>query len=74
MGTADNYAAGRTTPDHTELHAGSTGVALNTDASFAGIVLAIKGITVNTGTTVNGRLFSQTAVTLKMNTITQPAQ
>src|SRR5690554_826078 len=141
MGTADNDVAGRTTPDHTELHAGdisgqtlepglykwgtdvlintdvtlaggandiwifqvsgdviqaantqvilsggalaknifwqvdgSTGVALNTDASFAGIVLAIKGITVNTGTTVNGRLFSQTAVTLKMNTITQPAQ
>lgn len=54
--------------------AGGTGVALNTDASFAGVVLAIKGITVNTGTTVNGRLFSQTAVTLKMNTITQPAQ
>lgn len=141
MGTAYNDAAGRTTPDHTELHAGdisgqtlepglykwgtdvlintdvtlaggandiwifqvsgdviqaantsviltggalaknifwqvagSTGVALNTEASFAGIVLAIKGITVNTGTTVNGRLFSQTAVTLKMNTITQPAQ
>ncbi|MDF1639730.1 ice-binding family protein [Thalassolituus oleivorans] len=52
---------------------GGTGVALDTNASFKGIVLAIKGITVNTGTTVGGRLLSQTAVTLDMNTITQPA-
>jgi hypothetical protein len=52
---------------------GGTGVALDTNASFKGIVLAIKGITVNTSTTVDGRLLSQTAVTLDMNTITQPA-
>jgi|GEM_PF-907887 len=52
---------------------GGTGVALDTAATFTGIVLAEKGITVNTGTAVNGRLFSQTAVTLNMNTITQPA-
>ncbi|MFT4908738.1 MAG: hypothetical protein ACI978_002835, partial [Oleispira sp.] len=140
MGTAYNDAAGRTTPDFTELHAGDisgqtlvpglykwgsnvlintdttlngsandvwifqisgdiiqaantsvlltggalaknvfwqvaggTGVALDTNATFAGVVLAEKGITVNTGTTVNGRLLSQTAVTLDMNTVTQPA-
>ena len=53
--------------------AGGTGVALDTNATFAGVVLAEKGITVNTGTTVNGRLLSQTAVTLDMNTVTQPA-
>ncbi|WP_417545611.1 ice-binding family protein [Marinobacter sp.] len=52
---------------------GGTGVALNTNAAFAGIVLAVKGITVNTGATVNGRLLSQTAVTLDQNTVTQPA-
>lgn len=140
MGTAYNDAAGRTTPDYTELHAGDisgktlvpglykwgtnvlintdvtlsggandvwifqiagdviqaanssvlltggalaknifwqvsggTGVALDTNATFAGVVLAEKGITVNTGTVVNGRLLSQTAVTLDMNTVTQPA-
>lgn len=52
---------------------GGTGVALDTGATFKGIVLAIKGITVNTLATVNGRLLSQTAVTLDMNTVTQPA-
>jgi hypothetical protein len=53
--------------------AGGAGVALDTDATFAGVVLAEKKITVNTGTTIEGRLLSQTAVTLIMNTITQPA-
>jgi hypothetical protein len=53
--------------------AGGAGVALDTDATFAGVVLAAKKITLNNGTIVNGRLLSQTAVTLIMNTITQPA-
>lgn len=52
---------------------GGAGVSIDTDASFAGVVLAAKGIAVNTGATVNGRLLSQTAVTLDQNTITQPA-
>ncbi len=52
---------------------GGTGVALDTTAHFEGVVLAIKGITVNTSASVNGRLLSQTAVTLDMNTVTQPA-
>jgi len=47
-------------------------VALGTTAHFEGIVLGATGITLNTGATVNGRLFSQTAVTLIMNTITAP--
>ena len=50
MGTADNDVAGRTTPDHTELHAGDisgqtlepglykwgTDVLINTDVTLAG--------------------------------------
>jgi hypothetical protein len=48
-------------------------VTLGTTAQFEGIVLAKTVIAVNTGASVNGRLFSQTAVTLQMNAITQPA-
>jgi hypothetical protein len=53
--------------------AGGTGVALDTDALFQGVVLAVAGITVNTGTTVNGRLLAQSAITLEGNPVTQPA-
>ena len=52
---------------------GGTGVAIGTTAHFEGVILAEKGISVNTGATVNGRLLSQTAVTLDQNTVTQPA-
>jgi hypothetical protein len=52
---------------------GGAGVALDTGADFAGVVLSVKKVTVNTGATVNGRLLSQTAVTLQQNTVTQPA-
>lgn len=52
---------------------GGVGVAIDTDAHFEGVILAAKGITVNTATSVNGRLLSQTAVTLDQNAITQPA-
>jgi len=49
-------------------------VALGTTANFEGIVLAKTMIAVNTGASVNGRLLAQTAVTLQMNAITQPAR
>jgi hypothetical protein len=47
-------------------------VAIGTSAQFNGTILAKKNITVNTGSTVHGRLLAQTAVTLKMDTITHP--
>ncbi len=53
--------------------AGGTGVALGTTSQFAGVVLAQKAITVNSGATVNGRLFAQSAVTLDGNAVTEPA-
>ncbi|MFT6897805.1 MAG: hypothetical protein ACJA13_002216 [Paraglaciecola sp.] len=47
---------------------------LGTNAHFEGVVLSKTLIAVNTGTTVNGRLFAQTAVTLQKNSITEPAK
>ncbi|MBA6390745.1 DUF3494 domain-containing protein [Colwellia sp. BRX10-3] len=49
-------------------------VTLGTNAHFEGVVLGKSLIAVNTGTTVNGRLLAQTAVTLQKNAITEPAQ
>jgi Ice-binding-like len=49
-------------------------VTLGTTAHFEGVVLAKTMIAVNTGASVNGRLLAQTAVTLQMNAVTQPAQ
>ena len=46
---------------------------IGTTAHFEGVVLAKTMVAVNTGASVNGRLLAQTAVTLKMNSITQPA-
>jgi hypothetical protein len=51
--------------------AGST--TIGTTAHFEGVVLDKTLIAVNTGASANGRLFAQTAVTLQMNAITQPA-
>ena len=48
-------------------------VTLGTTAHFEGVVLAKTMIAVNTGASVNGRLLAQTAVTLQMNAITEPA-
>jgi hypothetical protein len=45
---------------------------LGTNAHFEGIILDKTMIAVNTGTSVNGRLLAQTAVTLQMNAITEP--
>jgi hypothetical protein len=49
-------------------------VTLGTTAHFEGIILAKTLIAVNTGASVDGRLLAQTAVTLQMNAITEPAQ
>ena len=47
-------------------------VVIGTTAHFEGIVLAKTMIAANTHASVNGRLLAQTAVTLQMNTVTQP--
>ena len=49
-------------------------VTIGTTAHFEGVILAKTMIAVNTGATVNGRLLAQTAVTLQMNAVTQPAK
>lgn len=49
-------------------------VTLGTNAHFEGVVLSKTLIAVNTGTSVNGRLLAQTAVTLQKNAITEPAE
>ncbi|KZP06784.1 ice-binding protein, partial [Athelia psychrophila] len=43
-----------------------------TTSVFKGIVLGATGITLNTGSTINGRLLAQTAVALQAATVTQP--
>ena len=48
-------------------------VTIGTTAHFEGVVLGKTLVAVNTGASANGRLFAQTAVTLQMNAITQPA-
>jgi hypothetical protein len=47
-------------------------VTLGTTSHFEGIILGQTGINLQTGATINGRLLAQTAVTLQMNTVTQP--
>ncbi|MGK0408278.1 MAG: hypothetical protein ACJASB_000423 [Shewanella psychromarinicola] len=53
---------------------GSAGVSLDTTVHFEGVVLAEKGISLNTDATVNGRLMTQTAVTLDHNIVVEPAE
>ena len=48
-------------------------VSLGTTSHIEGIVMSKTGITLNNGATVNGRLLSQTAVTLIANTIAPPS-
>jgi hypothetical protein len=45
---------------------------LGTTSNFEGILLCKTLIALKTHASVNGRLFSQTAVTLEMNKVTQP--
>ena len=47
---------------------------IGTTAHFEGILLGKTLIAANTGASVNGRLLAQTAVTLQMNAVTQPAK
>ena len=47
-------------------------VTIGTTAHFAGTILAKTSIAMNTLASTNGRLLSQTAVTLQMNTVTRP--
>ncbi len=46
---------------------------IGTTAHFEGVVLGKTLVAVKTGASANGRLFAQTAVTLQMNAVTQPA-
>jgi Ice-binding-like len=46
---------------------------LGTTASFQGVVLCKTLIAMNTGAVLNGRALSQTAVTLQMNAVIEPA-
>ena len=48
-------------------------VTIGTTAHFEGVLLAKTMVAVNTGASVTGRLLAQTAVTLQMNAVTQPA-
>jgi hypothetical protein len=48
-------------------------VTIGTTAHFEGVVLTKTMVAVNTGASVNGRLLAQTAVTLQMNAVTEPA-
>ena len=50
----------------------SGAVTLGTYSHFEGIILGFTGINMRTGSTLNGRALAQTAVTLQMNTITEP--
>lgn len=47
-------------------------VALNSTSHFEGILLAAQAVNIVTGATMNGRIFSQTAVALDSNVISQP--
>jgi Ice-binding-like len=47
-------------------------VTLGTTSHFEGNILSKTGINMQTGASINGRMLAQTAVTLQMNTVTQP--
>jgi len=48
-------------------------VTIGTTAHFEGVILAKTLIAVNTGASVNGRLFADSQVTLQQNPVTKPA-
>ena len=51
----------------------SGGAAIGTTAHFSGIILTPTAVTLNTGASVDGRLFTGTSVTLDKNAVTRPA-
>jgi hypothetical protein len=50
----------------------ASAVTMGTTSHFEGIILGQTGINLQTGASINVRMLSQTAVTLQMNTVTQP--
>jgi len=52
---------------------GVAGAVIGSAVDFKGIILADTGITLDSGSTVLGRLYTDPAVTFKTNTITPPA-
>jgi hypothetical protein len=52
----------------------SGAVELGTTSHFEGVVLTATAITLQTGASINGRLFAQTAVNLDANTVNQPGE
>ena len=47
-------------------------VTIGTSVQFKGVILGKTSIAMQTGATLAGRLYAQTAVTLQMNTVTKP--
>lgn len=45
---------------------------VNINSHFEGIALSSQAINLKTSASVTGRLLAQTAVTLQMNTVTEP--
>ncbi|MFO7847705.1 MAG: ice-binding family protein [Bacteroidota bacterium] len=48
-------------------------VTIGPNARFEGIILSMNNITMEKGATLNGRMYSQTSVSLDDNTVTEPA-
>ena len=48
-------------------------VTLNPGSHFEGVILGASNIAMQTGASINGRLLSQTGITLQSNIVTQPA-
>lgn len=52
---------------------GGAGATIGTTAQFAGIIITPTQVALGTGASVDGRLYTGTAVTLDQNTVTRPA-
>lgn len=52
---------------------GGAGAAIGTTAQFAGIIITGTQVVLNTGASVDGRLYTGEIVTLDQNTVTRPA-
>jgi len=63
--------AGGALPENIFWQAATT-VAIGTNAHFEGNIICMTNIAMDTGASINGRLFAQSAVTLDQNTVTEP--